>query len=194
MSATPLRLAVINSSVRDGRFGPTVANWITSLAKEREDLHVDPIDLADHELPHALSHNPGEDVAAELAKVSPRLAESDAFIVVTPEYNHSFPASLKSLIDWHHTQWQAKPIGFVSYGGLSGGLRSVEQLRPVFAELHAVTVRDVVSFHNCWELFDKTGALKEPQAATAAAKVLFDQLVWWGNALSEARTRTPYGT
>ncbi|MEV7739867.1 MULTISPECIES: NADPH-dependent FMN reductase [Streptomyces] len=194
MSATPLRLAVINSSVRDGRFGPTVANWITSLAKERENLHVDLIDLAEHELPHALSHSPSEEVAAELAKVSPRLAESDAFIVVTPEYNHSFPSSLKSLIDWHNTQWQAKPIGFVSYGGLAGGLRSVEQLRPVFAELHAVTVRDVVSFHNCWGLFDETGALKEPQEATAAAETLLDQLVWWGNALSEARTKTPYGS
>ncbi|MDX2546551.1 NADPH-dependent FMN reductase [Streptomyces sp. WI04-05B] len=194
MSAVPLRLVVINSSVREGRFGPTVANWITSIAKEREELHVHLLDLAEHELPHSLSQSPGAEVAAELAKVSPGLAESDAFIVVTPEYNHSFPSSLKTLIDWHNTQWRAKPVGFVSYGGLAGGLRAVEQLRPVFAELHAVTVRDVVSFHNCWEQFDETGALKEPQAATVAAETLLDQLVWWGNALSEARTRTPYGT
>ncbi|MGW3122999.1 NADPH-dependent FMN reductase [Streptomyces sp. NPDC001107] len=194
MSATPLRIVVISSSVREGRFGPTVANWITSLAKEREDMQVDLMDLAEHPLPHSLSSGPGEEVAAELVKVSPRLAEAEAFIVVTPEYNHSFPASLKTLIDWHNTQWQAKPVGFVSYGGLSGGLRSVEQLRQVFAELHAVTVRDSVSFHNCWGQFDETGALKEPEAATLAAKTLLDQLTWWGKALSEARSRTPYGS
>ncbi|MFD4659517.1 NADPH-dependent FMN reductase [Kitasatospora sp. NPDC058444] len=194
MSAPALRVAVINSSVREGRFGPTVANWITSLAKEREDLLVDPIDLADHPLPHELSYEPGEKAAQALAKVTPRLADAEAFLVVTPEYNHSFPASLKTLIDWHRAEWETKPVGFVSYGGLGGGLRSVEQLRQVFAELHAVTVRDVVSFHNCWGQFDETGALKEPAAATAAAKTLFDRLSWWGLSLREAREKRPYGS
>ncbi|MEU3711271.1 NADPH-dependent FMN reductase [Streptomyces catenulae] len=192
MSTTPLRLALINSSVREGRFGPTVTNWVNSLAKERDDLQVDLIDLADHTLPYELSPNPRAEVAETLAKVSPRLADADVFLVVTPEYNHSFPASLKSLIDWHRTEWGAKPVGFVSYGGLAGGLRSVEQLRTVFAELHAVTVRDVVSFHNCWGQFDETGALKDPTAAIAAATTLFDQLVWWGLALREAREKRPY--
>ncbi|GAA2502457.1 NAD(P)H-dependent oxidoreductase [Streptomyces thermolineatus] len=194
MSTAPLRLALINSSVREGRFGPTVANWITSLAKERDDLQADLIDLADHPLPYELSHSPGEEAARALSKVSPRLADAEAFVVVTPEYNHSFPASLKSLIDWHRTEWAAKPVGFVSYGGLAGGLRSVEQLRPVFAEVHAVTVRDVVSFHNCWGQFDETGTLKNPAAATTAAATLFDQLVWWGTALREAREKRPYGS
>ncbi len=68
------------------------------------------------------------------------------FVVVTPEYNHSFPGPLKAAIDRHVTPWQAKPVGFVSYGGISGGLRAVEHLRQVFAELHAVTVRETVSF------------------------------------------------
>jgi NAD(P)H-dependent FMN reductase len=194
MPDAPLRIALINSSVREGRFGPTVANWITALAKEREDLQVDPIDLADHPLPYELSPNPSQEVERTLSTVSPRLADADAFIVVTPEYNHSFPASLKSLIDWHRTEWEAKPVGFVSYGGLAGGLRSVEQLRQVFAELHAVTARDVVSFHNCWGQFDATGALKDPAAATTAAATLLDQLIWWGLALRQAREKRPYRT
>ncbi|MEU6146828.1 NAD(P)H-dependent oxidoreductase [Streptomyces sp. NPDC047081] len=193
MSATPLRLAVINSSVREGRFGPTVARWFVTQTEQRADLDVDLIDLADHTLPHELSHSPGEEVAAQLSEVSPRLARAEAFVVVTPEYNHSFPASLKSLIDWHRTEWQAKPVGFVSYGGLAGGLRSVEQLRLVFAELHAVTVRDCVSFHNVWGQFDGSGALTEPAAASAAAKTLLDQLVWWGVSLREAVEKRPYG-
>ena len=69
---------------------------------------------------------------------------------MTPEYNHSFPAALKNVIDWHGPQWHVKPVGFVSYGGISGGLRAVEQLRLVFAELHAVGIRDTVSFHSAW--------------------------------------------
>ncbi|MEU3301195.1 NAD(P)H-dependent oxidoreductase [Streptomyces sp. NPDC006678] len=193
MSQDPLRLALIIGSNREGRFGKVVGDWITGVAKRRGDLAVDVIDLVDHELPTELSRDPSPEVAAELARVSPRLAEADAFVVVTPEYNHSYPAGLKNLIDWHHTQWQAKPVGFVSYGGLSGGLRSVEHLRQVFAELHAVTVRDVVSLHMPWERFGPDGAPLD-EGAVQAAKMLLDQVGWWGNALREARAKTPYGS
>jgi len=109
-----------------------------------------------------------------------------------PEYNHSFPAPLKNAIDWHFKEWQAKPIGFVSYGGISGGLRAVEQLRQVFAELHAVTVRDTASFHGVWAQFDSDGRPKDPGVCERAAKSMLDQLAWWGDALREARTRRPY--
>nr|AEM44224.1 reductase [uncultured bacterium] len=193
MSYEPLRLAVIVSSNREGRFGHVVGDWFAGEARRRDDVVVDVIDLADHELPTSLSREPSPEVAESLSKISPRLAQADTFVVVTPEYNHSFPASLKNVLDWHHTEWQAKPVGFVSYGGLSGGLRAVEQLRPVFAELHAVTVRDVVSFHMAWERFGEDGAPKD-DASVAAAKVLLDQLGWWGNALREARAKTPYGS
>ncbi|GHF78651.1 NADPH-dependent FMN reductase [Streptomyces filamentosus] len=192
MSHAPLRLAVIVSSVREGRFGPVVGTWFAGEAENRADLIVDVIDLADHELPAALSHNPSPETAEALAAVSPRLEQADAFVVVTPEYNHSFPASLKHLIDWHYTQWRAKPVGFVSYGGLSGGLRSVEQLRPIFAELHAVTVRDAVSFHTAWEQFGEDGRPKDETGPAGAAKVLLDQLAWWATVLREGREKTPY--
>lgn len=194
MPDSPLRLAVITASVRHGRFGPKVADWFTGHARQREDLEVDVLDLAEHDLPLALSQEPSAATREALSAVSPRLARADAFVVVTPEYNHSFPASLKNLIDWHYTQWQAKPVGFVSYGGLAGGLRAVEQLRPVFAELHAVTVRDAVSFHTVWPQFDEAGGLKDSAGADTAAKVLLDQLAWWAWALREARTARPYGS
>lgn len=77
--------------------------------------------------------------------------------------------------------------------GISGGLRAVEHLRQVFAELHAVSVRDTVSFHNAGALFDDRGELTDPAQADGAAKRMLDQLVWWGRALREARTRHPYG-
>ncbi len=78
-------------------------------------------------------------------------------------------------------------MGFVSYGGMAGGVRAVEQLRQVFAELHAVGVRDTVSFHNAWGRFDPSGGLREPEDANVAAGIMLDQLAWWGNALRAAR-------
>ena len=78
---------------------------------------MDVIDLADARLPDVLSTEP----AASVQATSQRLGAADAFVVVTPEYNRSFPASLKNAIDWHFKEWQAKPVGFVSYGGMSGG-------------------------------------------------------------------------
>ncbi|WP_254407682.1 NADPH-dependent FMN reductase [Streptomyces sp. GMY02] len=193
-SREPLRLAVILGSNRQGRFGPVVSRWFVGRAAERPDFITELVDLADTDLPTALSSRPGPAVRAELAKVTERLAAADAFVVVTPEYNHSFPASLKALIDWHYTEWQAKPVGFVSYGGISGGLRAVEQLRQVFAELHAVTVRDTVSFHMAGTHFDDQGRHKDPAQADAAAKSMLDQLGWWGLALRDAKSVRPYGS
>lgn len=75
---------------------------------------------------------------------------------------------------------------------MAGGLRSVEHLRGVFAELHAVTIRETVSFHNVWNQFDSDGAPKDPSAVNAAAKVMLDQLTWWAIALRDARAKYPY--
>lgn len=184
------RLAVIIGSTRSGRFGPTVANWFADQARQRADLSVDVIDLATAGLPDVL---PGDDwdLPQAVLGLGPWLDTADAFVVVTPEYNHSFPAPLKTAVDWFHAEWAAKPVGFVSYGGLGGGLRAVEQLRLVFAELHATTVRNSVSFHNYWEAFDENGRTDDP-AAHGAAKGMLDQLVWWSDALRAHRGRVPY--
>jgi NAD(P)H-dependent FMN reductase len=195
MSSTPIKLAVIVGSTREGRFAPVVANWFTGQALQRDDMTVDVIDLAEHPLPVVLPAFGGslapEDAEA-LAAVTARLADADAFAVVTPEYNHSFPASLKNLIDWHNQQWHAKPVGFVSYGGLAGGLRAVEHLRQVFAELHTVTVRDTVSFHGAWARFDADGHPNDPDGCGGAAKTMLDQLTWWARVLRDAKAITPY--
>ncbi|MGW0436544.1 NADPH-dependent FMN reductase [Micromonospora sp. NPDC003197] len=195
MPRQPLQLAVIVGSVREGRFGPTIGNWFVRQARERADLTVDVIDLADFALPVAMPAF-GAEAAPEatlaLQDLSPRLAAADAFVVVTPEYNHSFPAALKNAIDWHNHQWYAKPVAFVSYGGISGGLRAVEALRLVFAELHAVTIRHTVSFHNAWQQFGADGTPRQPDESDRAAKTLLDQLTWWGHALRDAKAITPY--
>ncbi len=187
-SDSPLHLALIVGSTREGRFGPTVARWFARQVESRPDIEVDVIDLADLDLPAVLSSRPNPAVDAYRR----RLARSDAFVVVTPEYNHGYPAPLKQAIDLAHREWQAKPVAFVAYGGMSGGLRAVEQLRLVFAELHAVTIRDCVSFHNPWPQFDAEGSLRDGAPVEAAAATLLDRLAWWARALRAARSAEPY--
>ncbi|MFD5223779.1 NADPH-dependent FMN reductase [Streptomyces tendae] len=191
MSEHILRLAVIIGSSREGRTGPAVARWFVEEAESSAMFDVDVLDLAGVELPLSLTHGAGSESADALGAVGDRLDSADAFVVITPEYNHSFTAPMKNLIDWHRTQWQAKPVSFVSYGGLSGGLRAVEQLRQVFAELHAATIRDTVSFHGVWQYVGDDGALRAPDA-TVPAKVMLEKLQWWAAALKDARTLRPY--
>jgi NAD(P)H-dependent FMN reductase len=188
--AEPLKVTLVIGSNRHGRFGPVVADWLLGHLRDHQDLDPEVVDVAATDLPTTLARGPR--ATAALADVTPKLAEADAFVVLTPEYNHSFPAGLKNLIDWHYAEWRAKPVALASYGGVSGGLRAVEHLRQVFAELHAVTVRDTVSFHNAGAAFDDAGTLKDPAGPDAAAKVMLDQLVWWARALREARRTTPY--
>ncbi|MGW7370133.1 NADPH-dependent FMN reductase [Streptomyces sp. NPDC054841] len=197
MTSRTLNLAVIIGSVRQGRFGPVVANWFTEQARHHGRFAVDLIDLADTELPLELppvppALEPGMARPGTMAELTRRLDAADAFVVVTPDYNRSFPASLKSAIDWHFTQWQAKPVGFVGYSGASGGLLAIEQLRQVFGELHAHTVRDYVSFPRYYELFSADGTLIDPEGPNGAAKVLLDQLQWWAAVLHDARRDRPY--
>jgi NAD(P)H-dependent FMN reductase len=129
---------------------------------------------------------------AGMADLTRRLRAAAAFVVVTPEYNRSFPASLKAAIDWHFTEWTAKPIGFVGYSGGTGGVLAIEQLRQVFGELHAHTVRNTVSFPRYYLLFDGEGELKEPAEPNGRAKVMLDELAWWSSALTAARSERPY--
>jgi Predicted flavoprotein len=185
-------LAVIIGSTRAGRFGPTVARWFADRARRRGDLDLDVIDLAEARLPQALA-DPGDPVPPEVAALGARLAAADAFAIVTPEYNQSFPAPLKAVIDWFYREWHAKPVVFVSYGRESGGLHAVAQLRQVFAELHAVTLQGTISLPCYWELFDADGGWPKATAAcNATITTTLDQLVWWARALMEARAREPY--
>ncbi|WP_405537786.1 NAD(P)H-dependent oxidoreductase [Streptomyces sp. NBC_00075] len=187
----PVRVTVVVGSNREGRFGPVVAAWLLNRIEDRDDLVTEVVDVADTALPTTFATD--AEAKAQLAGITPKLASADAFVVLTPEYNHSYPAGLKNLIDWHYTEWQAKPVAFVSYGGVSGGLRAVEHLRQVFAELHATTVRDTVSFHNAGASFDDEGRLRDPFGPDAAAKTMLDQVVWWGRTLREGRAVRPYG-
>jgi NAD(P)H-dependent FMN reductase len=185
-----MRLAVIIGSTRHGRFGPTVAHWLARQAAKR--FEVDLIDLAAADLPTTLPDTDDE-TPQEVAVLAPRLEHADAFAVVTPEINCSFPASLKTALDWYYTEWHAKPVAIVSYGRETGGRNATAQLRHVFAELQAVTIRTTVALPCYWDQFTADGDWPRPSAGYEAdVKIMLDQLVWWAEALRDARTKRPY--
>ncbi|KAA0024944.1 NADPH-dependent FMN reductase [Antrihabitans cavernicola] len=187
-----LRVAVIIGSTRHGRFGPTAANWFTAHASRRRELDIDVVDLVETDLPEALGDQ-DEDVPPQVQALAPRLSAADAFVVVTPEYNHSFPAAVKTVIDWYFDEWAAKPVTFVSYGRESGGLHATAQLRQVFAELNAVAIRNTVSLPCYWDQFAADGSWpKQTSGFDDAITVTLDQLVWWASALRSARAKSPY--
>ncbi|ABC28303.1 predicted flavoprotein [Hahella chejuensis KCTC 2396] len=183
-----INVALIYGSTREGRFCDKVARWAGGRILNYQGLSLDMIDPAELALPpyHQRERPPAVEALCR------RVGQADAFVIVTPEYNHGYPAPLKFVIDSVNSEWRAKPVAFVSYGGISGGLRAVEQLRLVFAELHAVTVRDTVSFASAWEQFDENGELLAPARAQKSMDIMLDRLVWWAQALRGARQTTPY--
>ncbi|MCO1659067.1 NADPH-dependent FMN reductase [Pseudonocardia humida] len=195
MSVERLRVVVIIGSIRRGRFGPTAAGWFAAHASERDDVEVDVVDLAEAWLPEVLP-----DVRARLPTpqpvrdLAPWLAAADAFVVVTPEYNHGFPGALKNAIDWFREEWRAKPVAFVCYGGPAGGLRAVEQLRLVFTAVGAVPIRETVSLRDHRDRFDSAGRPLDRGTTNAAATALLGQLTWWAALLRDNRAGPPPDT
>ncbi|MFD4659805.1 NADPH-dependent FMN reductase [Kitasatospora sp. NPDC058444] len=185
-----VRAVVVVGSARDGRLAPDIARWLADQTDGRDDLVTDVVDLADALLPATL--DAGDPRTAALR---PRLAAADAFVFIVPEYNRSVPGPLKTLIDSFNEEWQAKPVGFVGYGlGMAGGVRAVEHLRQIFAEFHCVGLKDTVGFPRVLEHYDAEGRFPaDAEAAAAAAKVMLDQLVWWGRVLRDAKKLRPYG-
>jgi NAD(P)H-dependent FMN reductase len=179
-------LAVVVGSVRAERIGPVVARWFLRQVSKHVDASVDLIDLAELELPDDLG---GGGDAERFAK---RIQQADAVVIVTPEYNHGYPGPLKTAIDTAYREWFAKPVGFVSYGGSSGGMRAVEQLRGVFGELHVVTMQTGVLIPHVYDAFDADGQMRSPQQAEVAAGTMLRQLDWWSRALARARHDRPY--
>jgi len=188
MTAKP-KIGLVQGSIREGRFNDVIARW-ASRGLASHGFEIERIDPRDPEL---LPVQIGDKEAVETLKR--RLRALDGFVILTPEYNHAAPGHLKTLIDAASGEWEAKPVGFISYGGLSGGLRAVESLRIVFAELHSVTLRDTVSFSMPWDRFDASGTLLDQDDAIRSGEALAvfaDRLAWWLDTLSAAAQRTPY--
>ncbi|SFR20032.1 NAD(P)H-dependent FMN reductase [Lentzea waywayandensis] len=176
-----MRIAVILGSTRPGRRSEGVARWVVNVANARTDASFDLIDLKEVNLPMLDEPVPaivGEYAHAHTREWAALIAPYDGFVFVTPEYNHSFPAVLKNALDYLYAEWNDKAAGFVSLGG-NGGLRAVEQLRLVLAELKVATVRTQVVFGRD----DLQGEPQQPEELNA----MLDELVAWAFALRSVR-------
>lgn len=188
-----LNIKIILASVREGRFGDKPAKWIFNIAKQQEGLSVELLDLKDYQLPifaEAVSPAYVKDAYAtiEVNHWAEKIAEADAFIIVTPEYNNGYPSSLKNNIDYLYKEWNKKSICFVSYGS-AGGARAVQQLKEVSIELQMAPIRNNVHIMSPWLMTEADGTLK-PGALDAyvkPAQSMLAQLLWWANALKKAR-------
>ncbi len=182
-----LNIGIILGSTRPGRKGEAVAKWLLGLAKRRTDASFELVDLLDLDLP--LLDEPGSPAQGKYTKAhtkkwSAKVAEFDAFVFVSPEYNHSTSGALKNAIDFLNKEWANKAAGFVSYGS-SNGLRAVEHLRLILAELQVATVRAQVGL----SLFTDFTAQAFTPASIHEREVhaMLDQVIAWGTALKPLR-------
>ena len=187
-----LQLAVVIGSTREGRFGGQVAKWFADLASETDLFEIDLVDLKDFGFPQEMGQGfPRMGQYPDSIKpFAERMAKADAFVFVTPEYNHGYPASLKSALDSIFAEWLAKPASFISYGGAMGGVRAIEQLRTVAAELHMVDIRDTLSIPFVFGAFEN-GKVKDENYAKSASEIV-KQLNWWANTLKKGKEVAPY--
>src|SRR5437588_5620325 len=179
-----LRIAIIIGSTRPGRNGESVARWVYEIAQQRSDAEFELVDIKDFDLPlldEPVSPIMGEYTHQHTKIWSAKIASFDAYVFVTPEYNHGISGALKNAIDFLYHEWVNKAAGFVSYGG-AGGARAVEQLRLVLAEVQIATVRNQVSL-SMFTDFENYSVFKPDGRHEKSVNEMFDQVIAWGGAL-----------
>jgi NAD(P)H-dependent FMN reductase len=183
------RLQIIVVSTRDGRAGLPVAEWFFERAKAHGKFEVELVDLREMNLPvfDEPNHPRLKKYAHEHTKRwSARVEAADAFVFVTPEYNFGVPPSLLNALDYLFSEWAYKPAGFVSYGGASGGVRSVQMAKLVMTSLKIVPLPESVSVPFFAKLIGEAGVF-DGSAQEGAAKAMLDELVRWTGALAALR-------
>jgi NAD(P)H-dependent FMN reductase len=189
-----LVVSIIVGSTRKNRFAEMPARWIAEHLDRQPGITPRILDLKDFQLPwfeEEISPARMGDTVYESEAVqrwTAAIGASDAFVIVSPEYNHGYPAVLKNALDYVYREWGRKPVGFVSYGGVNGA-RVIEQLRQVAVELEMVPIQRAVHLPLPPLVAHVSGGdvavelAKEEQTATA----MIGQLLWWGRTLKLAR-------
>ncbi len=146
------RILVILGSTRQGRAGAAVSRWLMDQLQRRDQVDFELVDLRDVPLPffnHPLPPASGQ-FAPEVKSWAETVGAADGYVIVTPEYNHGYPAVLKNALDHVYREWNRKPVAFVSYGAAGGGYRAAEQLRSVAVELQMVPIREQLAIPFVW--------------------------------------------
>lgn len=191
-----IKLKIILGSTRDGRQGEKFAHWVMEQLKDHEIFSSELLDLRFYQLPYYEDALPAvmlkQPYMPEVrARWADKIAEGDAFLIITPEYNHGYPAVLKSALDTIYHEWNNKPVAFISYGGGANGSRAVEQLRQVVIELQMAPIRESVhiGLFTGEDVFTQSGEMASISNNGKLSK-LFEQLSWWANALKIARAKS----
>ena len=183
-----LKVGIILGSTRPGRNGEAVAKWVHEIAARRKDAEFELVDIQAFNLPlldEPMPPSMGQYSKEHTKRWAAKVASLDAFVFVTPEYNHSTSGALKNAIDYLYAEWNNKAAGFVSYGS-AGGVRAVEHMRLIMAEVQVATVRGqvILSLFTDFENFStfKPNAMHEQSVNT-----MLDQLIAWGTAMQTLR-------
>lgn len=171
---------LIIASTRPGRVGKPVADWLAGEIAEHGGFDLEVVDLLELDLP--MMNEPEHPVLGRYRhehtkRWSAAVAAADAFVMVTPEYNHSFTAPLKNAIDYLNKEWKRKPVAIASYGGVSAGLRAATMLRAVLSALGMVATGTTVSIPMVKTMLDEEGVFQANQPLRTAATGMLDELL-----------------
>jgi NAD(P)H-dependent FMN reductase len=184
-----IKIAIVVGSTRPGRKAEAVARWVLGIAAKRSDAQFELVDIKDFNLPlldEPVPPSMGQYSQPHTKAWAQKIASYDAYVFVTPEYNHGPSAALKNAIDFLYAEWNNKAAGFVSYGAASSGGRAVEQLRLVMGELQVADVRAQVLL-SLFTDFEHYAAFKPAAVHETTLATMLDQLVAWGEAMKTVR-------
>jgi NAD(P)H-dependent FMN reductase len=190
MTDQRLKIAIILGSTRPGRNGEAVSKWVYDIAKKRSDVEFELVDILDYNLPlldEPIPPSMGQYSKDHTKRWAAKINSFDAFVFVTPEYNHGIPGALKNAIDFLFAEWNNKVAGFVSYGS-AGGVRAVEQLRLVMAEVKVATVRAQVQL-SLFTDFENFSKFNPASYHEKSVNTMLDEVIVWGNALRIVRSK-----
>jgi len=184
------RLAVVVTSTREGRLGLAVGKWFEEQAKKHGGFEVELVDLVEVGLPllDEPNHPNKKDYQKDHTKAwSARVTAADAFVFVVPEYNYGMPPALLNALDYLYHEWHYKAAAFTSYGGQSGGLRSVQMAKPVLTTLRMMPLPEGVTVQFFSKHMKEDGRFDPGDAFDKPTKIMLDELLRWTTALSTLR-------
>lgn len=183
-------LHIVICSTRPGRIGPSVARWFHEFARQHGKFDARLVDLADFNLPvyDEPVHPARQDYKHEhTRKWAASVVAADAYIFVTPEYNFSPPPSLVNALNYVYKEWNCKPCGFVSYGGVSGGVRGVQAAKMLVTTLKMMPMMEGVMVPMAASLIDGEGRFQANELIDKSAVTLLDELRYWTDGLKAMR-------
>lgn len=195
-----MKIGIILGTVREGRHTEKLAKWVVNQSKARGDMEVELLDLAQYSLPFfaepiSPKFNPDRQPDPEAKKWLDKINEKDAYIIVTPEYNHSIPGVLKNALDYLDWQANRKPFAIVSHGS-AGGARAAAHLKGIISEVRGVPISSNVALTmRVSEIFDEHGTLAEEISAKETGPLAsltnsLNELAWYASALAAARAKS----